>query len=88
MSQAQHAHVANSVLACVKQLPVVHPCLAVCADANHTFSSGSVDWGFTTFLALRDIYNLQQKGFLVDDVLEVITSFTLPSMYSHTPRVL
>ena len=37
-----------------------------------------MDWGFTTFLALRDVYNTQ-KGFLVDDVLEVpSSSLTLP----------
>ena len=55
--------------------------LADCAEANHTFSSGSVDWGFTTFLALRDIFNTQQKGFLVDDTLEV-PSLPLPC---HVP---
>ena len=50
------------------------------ADANHTFSSGSVDWGFTTFLPLRDLYNAQ-KGYLVDDTLEV-ASLPLPAMMS------
>ena len=29
-----------------------------------------MDWGFTSFLALKEIANLQ-KGFLVDDTLEV-----------------
>ena len=29
-----------------------------------------MDWGFTSFLALKEIVNLQ-KGFLVDDTLEV-----------------
>ncbi len=45
-------------------------CLIECADANHTFSSGSVDWGFTTFLPLKEVTN-QQKGFLLEDTLEV-----------------
>ena len=40
------------------------------AEANHVFNSGSVDWGFTSFLALKEIANLQ-KGFLIDDTLEV-----------------
>jgi hypothetical protein len=45
-------------------------CIVADADAVHTFTASSVDWGFTTFLSLVDIAN-QNNGYLVDDTLEV-----------------
>ena len=40
------------------------------ADAVHTFQSNGVDWGFTSFLPLRDLMD-PKKGFCVDDTIEV-----------------
>lgn len=40
------------------------------ADAEHTFASNGVDWGFTSFVALRDLQD-PSKGLCVDDTIEV-----------------
>jgi ubiquitin carboxyl-terminal hydrolase 7 len=49
-------------------LSVLTPgCLLVgCADAKHTFHLNANDWGFTQFLALKEVFDTQ-KGYLVDD---------------------
>ncbi len=41
-----------------------------CAEATHDFCQRGVDWGFTTFMQLRDVLD-KSKGFLKDDKLEV-----------------
>lgn len=46
--------------------------LSLCkiAEADHNFSAGGVDWGFTSFMNLRDLLD-PKKGYLVDDTLTV-----------------
>ncbi|EIE26652.1 cysteine proteinase [Coccomyxa subellipsoidea C-169] len=39
-------------------------------QADHNFSAGGVDWGFTSFMNLRDLLD-PKKGYLVDDTLTV-----------------
>ena len=46
----------------------VHP--FKCADSQHNFTGGAVDWGFTSFMPLRDLLD-PRKGFLVDDTITV-----------------
>ena len=50
------------------------PCRCVLApqfaEATHDFCARGVDWGFTTFMALRDVLD-PKRGFLKDDTLEV-----------------
>lgn len=42
-----------------------------CAEAHHGFSASGVDWGFTSFMSLRDLLD-PKKGFLAaDDSLTV-----------------
>ncbi|GAB2263919.1 hypothetical protein Droror1_Dr00026053 [Drosera rotundifolia] len=47
-------------------------------DAQHQFNIGERDWGFTTFMRLRDIYN-PTNGFLVNDRLVVEAEVALRS---------
>ncbi|KAH7299953.1 hypothetical protein KP509_24G037500 [Ceratopteris richardii] len=46
------------------------PKLSVRKDTQHQFNARENDWGFTSFMALRDAYD-ENKGFLVNDTLVV-----------------
>lgn len=35
-------------------------------EAKHDFCRGAVDWGFTSFMPLREVLD-ESKGFLKDD---------------------
>lgn len=75
---SESAELAHSIPACLRvQLNGIDGWLAVCTEANHSFSSGSVDWGFTTFLLLKEICS-PQRGYLLNDTLEVPGSLTQP----------
>ena len=47
------------------------------AEASHEFTSRGVDWGFTTFMPLKDVLD-PKRGFLKDDRLVVRAPWTMP----------
>ena len=61
---------------CMSAVPSCRSVCCAAAEANHNFSSQGVDWGFTTFMHLKDLMD-PRRGFLRDDKLEVWAAASL-----------
>ncbi|CAL8466972.1 g6508 [Coccomyxa elongata] len=48
----------------------LNPEQSIAKDSQHNFTGGAVDWGFTSFMPLRELLD-PRKGFLVDDTITV-----------------
>jgi len=67
------------ILAVVSQ---IHPKLTIKKETEHTFDAKASDWGYKSFIPLRDVHD-PTKGYVVDDTLIVEAEVSAPRVVDN-----